>query len=102
MDHPLPSSAEHLPSVAPLSRGRRPDFTDDPMLDRLYAVTLALVSELAVARTRLDTVERLLARRDVLSAESIETYAPDAQEAEARARLNQQYLERVLRALREP
>lgn len=101
MDHPHTSSAEPLPSVAPLSRGRRPDFTDDPMLDRLYAVTLALVSELAVARTRLDTVERLLARRELLPTESIETYVPEPHEAEARARLHQQYLERVLRALRE-
>jgi hypothetical protein len=68
------------------------------MLDRLYSVTLALVTELAVTRTRLDTVERLLARRAVLGVEEIEAYrAADAVEADARSRLHAEYLERVFR-----
>jgi hypothetical protein len=68
------------------------------MLDRLYSVTLALVAELAVTRARLDTIERLLARRSVVGAEDIEAYRPaDAAEAEARSRLHAEYLERVFR-----
>jgi hypothetical protein len=98
MEHPLPFRTDPAPSVPTATRGRRPEFTDDPMLDRLYSVTLALVAELAVTRTRLDTVERLLARRAVLSDEEIEAYrADDAAEAEARGRLQAEYLERVFR-----
>ena len=97
----LPLEADPIQPAPAVPRGRRPEFTDDPMLDRLYSVTLALVSELAVTRTRLDTVERLLARRELLPTESIETYVPEPHEAEERARWHQQYLERVLRSLRE-
>lgn len=68
------------------------------MLDRLYSVTLALVAELAVTRARLDTVERLLARRSVVGAQEIDAYRPaDAEEVEARSRLHAEYLERMFR-----
>lgn len=99
MDNHLPSSADPITEAASLPRGRRPEFTDDPMLDRLYGVTLALVSELAVTRARLDTLERLLDRKAVLPTASIESFSPAADEADARARMHEQYLERVLRAL---
>lgn len=100
MDNSLPFRADPAQPAPSAARGRRPEFTDDPMLDRLYSVTLSLVTELAVTRTRLDTVERLLARRAVLSAEDIETFrAADPAEAEARSRLQAEYLERVFREL---
>jgi hypothetical protein len=98
MNDPLPFRADPAQPAPPAARGRRPEFTDDPMLDRLYSVTLALVAELAVTRARLDTVERLLDRRSVVGAEDIEAYRPaDAAEAEARSRLHAEYLERVFR-----
>jgi len=102
MDHSLPIDADPIQPAASQATGRRPDspqFTDDPMLDRLYGVTLALVAELAVTRTRLDTVERLLARRQVLDATEVEEFLPDAADAAARSRLQAEYLERTLRAL---
>jgi hypothetical protein len=102
MDHSLPIDADPIQSAAAPATGRRPEtpqFTDDPMLDRLYGVTLALVAELAVTRTRLDSVERLLARRQLVGTAEIEEFAPDAAEAEARSRLQAEYLERTLRAL---
>ena len=111
MDHSLPFDADPVQPAASAATGRRPDpleasskstlpqFTDDPMLDRLYGVTLALVAELAVTRTRLDTLERVLARREVVSGEEIETFVPDTAEADARGRLQAEYVERVLRAL---
>jgi hypothetical protein len=102
MDHSLPIDADPIQSAAAPATGRRPEtpqFTDDPMLDRLYGVTLALVAELAVTRTRLDSVERLLARRQLVGTAEIEEFVPDAAEAEARSRLQAEYLERTLRAL---
>ena len=95
----LPLEADPIQPAPAGPRGRRPEFTDDPMLDRLYSVTLALVSELAVTRTRLDTVERLLAERAVLPTADVEGFKPDVAQATARAEWQQAYLERVLRGL---
>ena len=100
MDHrSLPLDADPAQPAPSAARGRRPEFTDDPMLDRLYSVTLALVAELAVTRTRLDTVERLLARRELLDPADIDGFRPEAADAEARGRLQAGYLERVFREL---
>jgi hypothetical protein len=102
MDHSLPIDADPIQAASAQVTGRRPEtpqFTDDPMLDRLYGVTLALVAELAVTRTRLDTVERLLARRQLLGSDEVEQFVPDDTEAAARSRLQAEYLERTLRAL---
>ena len=79
----------------PAARGRRPDFTDDPMVDLLYSLSLALVAELAVTRARLDTVGRVLARRELLAADDMETYETTPEEQEARAQMHQEYLARV-------
>ena len=99
MDLSLPLDADPAQPAPATARGRRPEFTDDPMLDRLYSVTLALVAELAVTRSRLDTVERLLARRGALDPADIDAFRPDPAAAEARGRLQAEYLERVFREL---
>lgn len=99
MDLSLPLDADPAQPAPTVARGRRPEFTDDPMLDRLYSVTLALVAELAVTRTRLDTLERVLARGGKLNPGAIDAFRPDAADAEARARLQAEYLERVFREL---
>lgn len=99
MDLSLPLDADPAQPVPSAARGRRPEFTDDPMLDRLYSVTLALVAELAVTRTRLDTVERLLARRQLLDPAEIDAFRAGPADAEARGRLQGEYLERVFREL---
>lgn len=102
LDHSLPNDADPIQPVPVSTTGRRsdlPQFTDEPMLDRLYGVTVALITELAVTRTRLDTLERVLARREVLDPEDVESFQPDRSATEARSALQQEYLQRVLRAL---
>ena len=102
MDHSLPFDADPIQPAATAATGRRPDspqFTDDPMVDRLYGVTMALVAELAVTRTRLDTLERVLAGRGVMGEDAIDQYRADEQAQEQRSQLQAQYLARVLRAL---
>lgn len=102
MDHSLPIDADPNPPASAVVAGRRPNppqFTDDPMVDRLYGVTLSLVTELAVTRTRLDTLERLLERRGLLEQGTIESFKADDREAALQGRLQDEYLQRVLRAL---
>lgn len=77
----------------------KPQFTADPMVDRLYGVTLALVAELAVTRTRVDTLERVLVARGVMIEQEIEDYRADEAAQEQRSRMQEAYVQRVLRAL---
>ncbi|MCS6946647.1 MAG: hypothetical protein NZM12_03425, partial [Steroidobacteraceae bacterium] len=62
----------------PHGKGHRPYYFDDPAIDQLHAALLGLAGELAVAFDRIDTLERLLAERGVLTPEAIEQYQPDA------------------------
>lgn len=104
MDHSLPQIADPIPPATAPAAGRRPEapqFTDDPMLDRLYGVTMALIAELAVTRARLDALERELARRQVIEGETVDAFIPDPEDAAARAKIYQDYLDRVLRPLRD-
>lgn len=97
--HNLPPPADRQPLASAAARGLRPQFTDEPLVEQLYASTLALTTELAVTRERLDTLERLLAQHQLLPTSEIDNYRPDAAAAAARGRLQQGLLSRVWRAL---
>lgn len=95
MDSSLSSPANVSAIDSPAARGRRPEFTDDPMVDRLYSISLALIAELASTRARMDTLERVLTQRAVMPADAIECYVTTPEEQQARARMHQDYLERI-------
>jgi len=98
-------TAKHDPLADPVqlaaqpASGQRPAFTGDPLVERLFGITLALTTELAVTRERLDTVERLLERHAVLAGVEIESYRPDPAVVAARAEAHQDYLARIFRVL---
>ncbi|GIL40438.1 hypothetical protein [Roseiterribacter gracilis] len=81
------------------AKGRRPYFFDDPAIDKLLTITMALAGELAVARERLDTVERILAQKNILTSAEIDAYRPDDAAKEERAAWRADYIARVLRIL---
>ena len=83
------------------SKGKRPYFFDDPAVERVLSITMAVVAELAVARERIDTIERLLEKRELLSREEIEAFVPDKETAAERGRWHQEYLSRVLRIVQQ-
>ncbi len=80
--------------------GKRPYFLE-PQVERVMAITMAVVQELAVARQRVDTLERLLEAKGVLARDEIETFAPDAAAVAERGLWTQEYLARVLRILQQ-
>ena len=80
--------------------GKRPYFLD-PQVERVMAITLAAVQELAVARQRIDTLERLLEARGVIAREEVERFAPTPEQAAERGLWTQEYLSRVLRILQQ-
>lgn len=77
-------------------RGKRPFFLKDPDVERVLAITMAIVQELAVMRERLDTVERLLEAKGVTQ-DDIENFTPTKAQAEERGAWTQEYLARILR-----
>lgn len=85
--------------AARAAKGKKPTFTEDPLVERLYAITLALTAELAVARERSDTLERLLDKHGVLKRSEIETFVPSDAQADERGGAHQEYLSRVFRVL---
>lgn len=83
------------------AKGRRPDYFDDPALDRLLSMLMALVGEVSVLRERFDTVERLLEAGAVLDRSAIEDYAPDRAAGDERGLATKAYIARIMRALQQ-
>ncbi|MBL8224116.1 MAG: hypothetical protein JNM50_02195 [Chromatiales bacterium] len=91
--------ADTVKLAAQPASGQRPEFTGDPLVERLFGITLALTTELAVTRERLDTVERLLERHALVPSVEIESFRPDPAAVAARAQAHQDYLARIFRVL---
>ena len=83
------------------AKGKRPEFFDDPAVDRLLSIVMALVGEVSALRERLDTVERLLEAGGTLKREDIEAFAPDRAVGEERALATRAYIARVMRVLQQ-
>lgn len=81
------------------AKGKRPWFFDDPDVERVFNVTMALAMELAVTRQRLDALERLLEERGVLAQADLEQFRPQPEAEAQRQQWNRDYIARVLRVL---
>lgn len=87
--------------MAKKAKGKRPIYLDDPQIDKLLAIVMALAGEVSVLRERLDSVERLAQTKGLFSIEEIETYQPDEVVAKSREQWRTDYIARVLRAVQE-
>ena len=83
------------------AKGRRPVYADDPTVDKLVAMVLALCAEVSTLRERLDTIERLAARKGLFTAAEIESFTFDDRAIEDREALRAGLLARVLRIVSE-
>ncbi len=81
------------------AKGKRPQYFADPATDKLLSITLTLAQEVSVLRDRLDTIERLLETRDILSSKAIDEFIPTEAVAAQRETCRQHYLARILRAV---
>lgn len=77
-------------------RDRRPQYFDDPAIDRLHTLCLALAAELSVAYDRIDALERLLEAKGLLQRAEVEQFAPDERVEGERAQRREAFLRRVL------
>jgi hypothetical protein len=92
-----------IPLTGAKPLGKRPYFFDDPAVERVLAVTMAVAQEVAVLRERLDTIERLLEKNGGgnFSRADIDSYAPDPAAATERAEWSRMYIARVLRIVQQ-
>jgi len=94
---PEPQDLDPIAQANRRAKGKRPFFLDDPAVERVLSITMGVATELAVARERIDTLERLLVQRGVLQPGDIEQYVPDADAAAARDAWGREYIARILR-----
>ncbi|MFL2771110.1 MAG: hypothetical protein ACJZ9F_08870 [Rhodospirillaceae bacterium] len=81
------------------AKGRRPNFLDSSDSDKLLAMVVALVGEVAVVKDRLDTHERLATLGKVATPDEIEAYSPDETVEDERETWRSAMLERVFRII---
>ena len=58
-------------------KGRRPQFHDDPAVDQLHGMVMAMATEMAVLYERIDTMERIAGDKGVMLREELARYRPD-------------------------
>lgn len=83
------------------AKGKRPDFFENPALDRLYSTVFALAAEVSALRERQDTIERLLEAKGSLSRADIENYVPDRAAGDERGLATQAFLARIMRGFQQ-
>jgi hypothetical protein len=82
-------------------RHGRPAFFEDPAVDKLLAITMALLGEVCVLRDRLDAHERLSAARGGFGKPDVDAYEADAAARLERDAAREQAMARVLSVLTE-
>ena len=98
---PSPEMLDSIALAGTKAKGKRPYFFQDPDVERVLSITMAVAGELAVLRQRLDTIEELLQERGSLCKADIEAFAPDSAQQAARGRWTQEYLARILRIVQQ-
>lgn len=81
------------------ARGQRPEYFEDPAIDKVLSITMALAGEVAVLRDRQDTVERLLEDGEPVTRAAIDAYQPDEGVRNERDAWRETFLDVVLRRI---
>jgi hypothetical protein len=79
------------------AKGERPYFFDDPAVERVLSITMAVAAEVAVLRERMDTIERLMENGTGVTKANIEAFKPDDNAAKERQEWHAAYVARILR-----
>ena len=94
-----PTKAALLANAKP--KGKRPDYFRDEMAENHFSITMSVIAELAVARERIDSLERILLSKGILSENEIENFVPDEAAAQERQLAQVEYSSRIFRALQQ-
>jgi hypothetical protein len=97
----VPTDAPEAAPPQRTVRGRRPKFHDDPAIDQLHGMMMAMATEMAVLFERIDTMERIAASKGVMLRDELERFRPDADAQAEREQWRQQFLQRLFYVYRE-
>jgi hypothetical protein len=89
------------PALPKTFKGKRPDFFDDPAVDRVLAIALAIAGEVSVLRDRVDSIERVAAAKGGFNKADVDAYEPPADVAQEREAWRQAYLNRIFHVIRQ-
>lgn len=82
------------------SKGARPYFLE-PAVEKVLNITMAVATELAVARERIDTLERILEAKGIIDRKDIEAFEPNDAQAEERQLWHARYAARIMRIVQQ-
>lgn len=91
-------------SDSPMKRtvkGRRPQFNDDLAIDNVHGMIMALAAELAALHDRVDSMQKVAARKGIVLSEEVDNFVPDADTLVAREDWRRALLRRMFYVLRE-
>jgi hypothetical protein len=83
-------------TAPPSMQGPTKIFADDPNVDRLFAMVLALGAEISKVDEKLDTVLRLLDRKGLVTVAEARDFEPDAAQQAARDEVRHMFIETLL------
>jgi hypothetical protein len=81
------------------ARGKRPRYFDDPSMDQMHAMILALATEVSVLFDRFDAMERILDTKGVMTRADLENWEPDATAHAERRDKREALIRRLLRSV---
>ncbi len=81
------------------ARGRKPVFFQDPGIDKLVAITMALAAEVSTLRDRVDTHERLADAGIKPTSDAVESEEVSDEVAVQRQEKRDAFVDRVFRAV---
>jgi hypothetical protein len=84
-----------------VAKGKAPQFHEDRTVDQLMAMVVALTSELAILRERVDTHERLAQAKGVFSPAEVEEFLPGPEAMQARSAQRTRLMRKVFRVIKE-
>jgi hypothetical protein len=83
------------------AKGKRPQYFNDPNMDQMHAMIIALATEVSVLTDRFDTIERVLESKGSLTRADIEAWEPDDAAWQERKDNREELIRRLFRTVRE-
>lgn len=96
----LPDGAD-ITMAGDKSKGGRPYFFTSAETERVLNISMAIATEVAVIRERIDTIERLLQAKGIISQDEIEAFEPNDEQAQERQLWHARYAARILRIVQQ-
>jgi hypothetical protein len=96
---PQDSDKSGKPRLARTAKGKRPQYFEDPAVDKLLSMLMSLISEVSVMKDRMDAQERLIESHGLFPQEAIEDFDVTPEIRALRDKQRAEYLERIFRVV---